>query len=269
MVGTKFWKGDSRVGTGSTGHRLPVAAVGIVAVAAALTLAACGSSSAPVATGTGGKSATSASPGGTTAAASSSTRAPTPHATSVPGASALPTKAQIGSLTNYTFTLTDNGSNITGKVHSTTDFQTTQPTAILHISGTTYTQLGSTWYKTSQPANQAHQGYATSPYPGAIENFLGLLKVSGVAVTKGASCTEAGRSGTSFTIGSKELSSPVLSELGTACIADHGGAMLSWALGAQGSGVENSTHSVSYSFAIDSIGTVPSIPVPSPVKTDA
>jgi hypothetical protein len=252
-------------------------AVGIVAVAAALALTACGSSGPSSASGTatgrsagssGGTTATTAATTATTAAVSSSTRAPTPHATSVPGASALPTKAQLGSLTNYTFAFTDNASAIDGKVHSPTDFQTTQPAVVLHISGSTYTKLGSTWYKTSQPANQAHQGYATSPYPGAIENFLGLLKVSGVAVTKGAPCTEAGQSGTTFTIGSKELNSSVLSELGTACIADHGGALLSWALGAQGSGVATSTHSASYSFTIDSIGGVPAIPVPSPVKTD-
>lgn len=262
-MGTRHWKSGSLVG--------------IVAVVAALVLAACGSagpSSAPGGSGANGSKGTSTSSGSsgdtttTTAATSSSTRAPTPHATSVPGASALPTKAQLGSLTNYTFSFTDNGSTIAGKVHSTADYQTTQPTVILHISGATYTQLGSTWYKTSQPANQAHQGYATSPYPGAIENLLGLLKVSGVAVTKGAPCNEAGQSGTTFTIGSKELNSSVLSELGTACIADHGGALLSWALGAQGSGVANATHSATYSFTIDSIGGVPAIPVPSPVKTE-
>jgi len=277
-VGTRGGRTGIMSGTGPLRVGAGRVIVGVAVVAAATLLAACGSSGTPgpSTAGTAGSSKTPSSSSGssggtttTTAPTPSSTRAPTPHATSVPGASELPTRAQLGSLTNYTYTYTINSVAMAGKVHSRTDFQTTQPAVILHIDGVTYTNLATTWYRTAQPANVAHEGYATSPYPGVIENFLGFLKVSGAAVTKGAACSEAGQAGTTFTIGSKELNSSVLSELATACIADHGGAMLAEGLGAQGSGVANSTHTESFSFTIDSIGNVPAIAVPSPVKTDS
>jgi len=174
----------------------------------------------------------------------------------------------MGSLTNYTFTLTDNGSQIKGSVYSPTDFQTTQPTVELHTNHATYTKLATTWYETSQPANQANNNYSTSPYPSAIKSVLGYLKVAGAAVTKGASCSEAGQAGTTFSVESKELNTGVLSSLATACFANHGGALLSFALGAQGSGVGTPGHSASYSFTVTSIGTVAQIAAPTNVKKD-
>jgi hypothetical protein len=232
----------------------------LATTAFSLALAACGSSS---------PSGPTAATGSTTpsSATHNSTPAPTPHSTSVPGASALPTKAKLGSLTNYTFNFTDNGSlAMHGEVYSQTDYQTTQPNVQLHTATATYSKLGTTWYETVQPANVQH--YSTSPYPEAVKGFLGYLKVAGATVTKGASCSEAGQAGTTFTIESKELNSKVLNELANACISNSSGALLSYALGAQGSGVGTSNHHVTYSFTIDSIGGVAKIPVPTNVKKD-
>ncbi len=231
-----------------------------------LALSACGSSGSSSTSGAaGGTSSPSTSPSSST----TSTAEPTPHDTSVPGASALPTKAQMGSLTNYTYTFTDNGSlAIKGSVYSPTDRQSTEPTVVLTTAHATYTKLGTTWYETSQPANQAHNSYATSPYPASIKGFLGYLKVAGATVTKGGACSEAGQAGTTFSVESKELNTKVLNELASACFANHGGALLSYALGAQGSTVDTSSHHVTFSFTIDSIGTVAQIPVPTNVKKD-
>jgi len=255
--------GRRHLPTGPTtrpGGRL--AALAVLAVLG-LVLAACGSS--------GSSSTSSSATAGKTSTPSSSpatgSSAPTPHATSVPGASALPTKAQLSSLTNYTFTFTDNGAlAVKGSVYSPTDFQTTQPSVTLHTGHATYTKLGTTWYETTQPANQ--DSYASSPYPSSVQGFLDFLKVAGAVVTKGASCTEAGQAGTTFTIESKELNSKLLSELSSACIANHGGALLSYSVGAQGSGVGTPGHSATYSFTVTSIGTVAEIPVPTNVKKD-
>lgn len=180
----------------------------------------------------------------------------------------LPPLSNLESLTNYSFTFNDNGSDITGEVHSPSDWELVQPALELHVGGKIYTKLVK-WYVEPEGSNN----YQSAPYYGAVEQFVGMLKVYGAKVTKGPVCTEAGVSGHLYTIGSRALNSHYLTEMASACIADQGGAMLSEQMGATGSAVgsaiPSATKSLSAGFTVTAIGTVPVLPVPSPVTPSA
>ncbi len=171
--------------------------------------------------------------------------------------------AELGSLTDYAGTMTDNGATISVEVHSATDWsESTGGTPMLHIGGVVYVKTVSptgqpAWAHTPDPAS----AYQQSPYPGAVGQFSGFTKVADATVTKGAACAAAGVPGHTWTIASPHTS--VLSERESACVADASGALLSLTTGANGTAVPAS--GFAYSFTITQVGGVPAIAVPSPL----
>ena len=234
----------SRYGRGWVIGFLGIATVGLVA---------CGSSGA-----TAGPSSTSASH--TTAAGSGSTGTTT-------GSGGPPSGldlAKLGSLTDYSATMTDNGTTLSYSAHSPTDWEFgTGSTPILHVDGFSYTksvnaQGQPVWYKTADNPG----AYQHTAYPGAVAQFIGFTKATGVTVVRGAPCSAAGVAGHAWSV--RSPSNSTLTEQETACVADQSGALLSLGTGASGSAVPSS--GFSYSVTVTSIGNVATIPVPSPVQ---
>ena len=133
---------------------------------------------------------------------------------------------------------------------------------MLHINGSSYAKVGATWYKNSD----SPQAYAQSAYPGAAMQFSGFTRVSGATTRRGGVCTESGLPGHTWTIASP-TGAAALTELASACIADGTGALLALSVGAHSSSIPGSTHSLTDSLTITSVGSVALIPVPSPVQS--
>jgi hypothetical protein len=227
-----------------------LAMLGMVTMGAAV-LSACGSS-------------TRASTTSTTATGGSSTTA-APTGSSVPSGTVSGLDlSKLGSLTNYTGTMTDNGESISVSVNSPTNWQETLgniPT--LHIDGFSYgksinAQGQSVWYKNADSPDE----YQQSPYPGAVAQFSGFTKVGGASIVRGAACTVAGVTGHTWTI--KSPTTGTLTERESACVADQSGALLSLSTSASGSAVPS--NGFAYTYTMDTVGGVPATPVPSPVQ---
>lgn len=252
-----------RMTTGRAARSFSKAAM-LVAVLAGLS--ACGSSGAvpsgSTASSTSRPSTTSTGTSSSGSGAASTVPSTTTTAPPVVSPAGLDL-TKLGSLTNYSYTFTDNGVVITGSVHSPTDWRTNQPLVVLHIDGFTYGKFGSVWYKNTDAA----LSYEQSAYPGAVNQFFGFLRIAGATTTRGSSCTEAGVAGHIWTIKTGAAGSSVLSELASACVADRSGVLLSAAFGAKGSSIPNASKSLSDSFTVNSIGTVGTIAVPSPVHS--
>jgi len=224
--------------------------LGLVPMAAAV-LSACGSSTAASTT-------TTAAPAGSSAAAA-------PTGSSAPGGTVSGLDlSKLGSLTNYTGTMTDNGTSISVSVNSPTNWQETLgniPT--LHIDGFSYgksinAQGQPVWYKNADSPDE----YQQSPYPGAVAQFSGFTKVGGASIVRGAACTVAGVTGHTWTI--KSPTTGTLTEGESACVADQSGALLSLGTSASGSAVPS--NGFAYTYTMDTVGGVPVTPVPSPVQ---
>lgn len=218
--------------------------------AGAVALAACGSSTPAAVT------STSAGSGGTTGSGGTAATAPS-------GGSSGLDVAKLGTLTNYTGTMTDNGASIAVTVHSPTNWQESLGTIpTFHIDGASYVksinaQGQPVWYKNADPPT----AYQQSPYPGAVQQFVGFTKVAGATIVRGASCTVAGTGGHLWTITSPR--NPVLREGESACVADQSGALLS--LNTTGGGSAAPASGLSYSFTMTTVGSVPPFAVPAPV----
>lgn len=184
-----------------------------------------------------------------------------------PRAAAAPLDfARLGSLDNYSGTMTNHGLQISVDVHSPTDWSETlgHGSPIIYVDNYSYGKSVDArgkfvWYKNRAPRDV----YQQSPYPGAVAGFRDFDKVAGRTITRGKPCTVAGIPGRLWTIASPRTH--YLSESDTACIANGSGALLEFYSGAAGSVVPK--QGWSYSFIVTSVGRTASIPVPSPVVT--
>lgn len=214
-------------------------------------LAACGSS--------GAAAGPSTSASHTTTAGSGSTGTTTGSGGSPSGLDL----AKLGSLTDYSATMTDNGTTLSYTVHSPTDWELSVGTPIVYVGGFSYTksvnaQGQPVWYKSADSPG----GYQQTAYPGAVAQFTGFTKVAGATIVKGAACTAAGVAGHTWSI--KSPSNSTVTEQESACVADQSGALLTLTTGASGSAVPS--NGFAYSMTVTSIGNVATIPVPSPVQ---
>ncbi len=167
--------------------------------------------------------------------------------------------AKLTALKNYSFAFSDNSFKITGAVYSSNNWSESQPSLSEYINGYIYTKLGPNWYRMAQGSSN----YSSSPYPGAAQNFLGLLKVAGAKVVQSGSCSYANLDGTIWKIETPN-SNKLVNILASACIAKSNDALLEYNLGASGSAINSS----SYSFTIISVGNVPSLTAPSSYIND-
>ena len=167
--------------------------------------------------------------------------------------------AKLTAFKNYSFTFSDNSFKITGAVYSSNNWSESQPSLSEYINGYIYTKLGPNWYRMAEGSNN----YSSSPYPGAAQNFLGLLKVASAKVVQAGSCSYANLDGTIWKIETPN-SNKLVNILASACIAKSNDALLEYNLGASGSAINSN----SYSFTILSVGNVPSLIPPSSYIND-
>ncbi|HUY97666.1 MAG TPA: hypothetical protein VMW47_08635 [Verrucomicrobiae bacterium] len=163
--------------------------------------------------------------------------------------------AKLGSLTNYTATMTDSGTfTLTYRVHSPSDWEifSGRPSPLsVNVGGSRYAEVpkvsGATvtysWRKTGRS-----QPYAQAPYPSYAGGFAALTHVTGARVVKGGLCRDAGVAGHlwHFAAAAPGAVYPHV----TACIADRSGVLLTY------------RQPPIQTFAITSINDVSVIPVP-------
>ncbi|NNN14998.1 MAG: hypothetical protein HKL82_03965 [Acidimicrobiaceae bacterium] len=221
----------------------------LVAFFAPLLLAACGGVS-NSSTATSSVS-TNSSLTPTTAAITSSTG----------GASGYFNLAQLESLANYSF-ISKVGAgaaivSFSGRIHSSTNFVISfGDTKTYFVGGQAYEVLGSL----SPQKLTLNPGYFQSQGEiAAAETFDGLTRAYGIKVTKGGGCSVAGIAGTIY----KE-STPSNGGLVTiaqqGCVANKGGALLSFEEGAGGSAVPGGGHS--YTFQVTGVNNVGALALP-------
>ncbi len=135
--------------------------------------------------------------------------------------------AKLGSLTDYSATMTDNGTTLSNSAHSPTDWELgTGSAPILHVDGFTYTKTVNPRGSRSGARPPTARAITSTPRtPGAVAQFIGFTKAAGVTVVRGAPCSAAGVAGHMWSI--KSPSNSTLTEQESACVADQSGALLS------------------------------------------
>jgi hypothetical protein len=229
-----------------------------LAILISLVMAACSSSSTKT---------TSSSPNQNSSATTSQA-----SGTSSVGSYAGLNLSKLGSLTNYTAQITENGKSLVIlKVHSPSDWEqssagstsaNSNSSTSININGSQYlytptvsgTQVTYSWQK-SGPADS----YAQSGYPGMVQGFIGLTKVSGVKLVKTSSCTQAGLTGHIWV--TKPAVTGAVAPNISACIADSSGVLLTYDQGVSSS-IYGQAASNTTTFSITGINNVPLITVP-------
>ena len=215
--------------------------------------AACGGGSAGSSSGgSGGSSATTAPSSGSQASSAT-----------VDGLN----QAKLGGLQNYTFTSANVAGSVTmtftGKVHTPTDWvvQTNAPAV------TTYDVNGQ---GTSVAVGMVEPVHFQTPQgvnhlfgePAVAASLFGYTHVAGIKITKGAPCTVAGASGTTYHVQAPNAS--IVDETAQACVDSSTGALLSYSAGVTGGSAADaagvSGHGMT--FTVTSIGGVGQISAP-------
>ncbi|MHB8323975.1 MAG: hypothetical protein ACYDEA_08185 [Candidatus Dormibacteria bacterium] len=172
-------------------------------------------------------------------------------------------QSRLDSLANYSFTSTTGtgsaGLTTTGEIHSPKDFMVTAfgSAKTYFVGGQAYEVLGSLAAQkiTLNPGYYQRLGEGE-----AAQMFAGLTHASGVKVVAHGGCTVAGISGTLYqeeTPGNGGLLT--ISQEG--CVANRGGALLSFQEGASGSAAPGSGGQY-FKFAVTAVGAVGPISAP-------
>ncbi len=221
----------------------------LVSLVVPLLLAACG----------GGSSSSTATSSVSTN--SSSTTSASANTSSAGGTAGYFNLGQLESLTNYSF-ISKVGAgtaiiSFSGRIHSPTNFVISfSDTKTYFVGGQAYEVLGSL----SPQKLTLNPGYFQSQGERAAAVTMdGLTRSYGVKVTKGGGCSVAGIAGTIY----KE-STPSTGGLVTiaqqGCVANQGGALLSFNEGAGGSAVPGGGHT--YTFQVTGVNNVGVIALP-------
>ncbi len=226
-------------------------AVGTSALAAAVLVAACGSSGSSKTADAGQTNPTSAS--------SSTTSTDSTSGTSGGGLSL----ARLGSLTNYSFVSTAGNDGytftITGEVHDPNDWEThsTSPDVTDYdVNGGGYSvALG----QVIPGPPQKLAGEAT--YAQAL---IGYTHVAGIRITTAGTCDVAGLQGTTYQLKTPGADASLLVETATACVATNTGSLLSYSSGVPGGSAANAVHltGASTSFKVTAVGGIAPIAAP-------
>ena len=172
---------------------------------------------------------------------------------------------KLGSLTDYSATLDDNGFITKYRVHSPLDWEdfASKPTPLsVQVNGFNYSLVpvikGTSVKVMWKRIGPAQDYSAAVPYLGYARGFFALTHVSGARLVRGSSCRQAGVRGHwwGFAAAARGAAFPHV----VACVADRSGWLLNYGFATLSSG--GSPVGLRMSFEITGVNNVGYIPVP-------
>lgn len=170
----------------------------------------------------------------------------------VTGATALSLRT-LSSLGNYRARLRSGRGKyrmtIMTAVHSPENWKSVGGLTVVHVGAMSYVRFDQRWFAHRDPPN----AYAQNNLPAFARQFYSMTRVGGTQVRRGGPCRQAGLPGRTWTIDAAVGST--FGETFSACVADHGGALLKLTIAATDAGMNRRDASEVYEItAVGGVG---------------